>query len=440
MSTPAEAQRRRSHLVDLTPLRHSPAFARLWAGGTISGIGAQLTIVAVGLHVYELTSSTFAVSLVGVFALVPMIVFGLYGGMLADTFDRRRLLLVAAIVAWSSTTALCVVAFTGVRELWVLYLITTVNAVSATVISTVRSAVTPRLLPRELLPAASAMQGIGFGVMLTVGPALAGVLVAWVGFGGTYLVDVVLFLSSFLGILTLPRLRPEGEVQRPGLESLRYGFSFLRRAPNIRMSFIVDIVAMTFGQPRVLFPAVGAVLLGGGPVTVGVLSAASAVGTLLCGLFSGRFGSVRWHGRAIRTAIVIYGAFVAGFGVLLAVVALGWFGASPGSIDAPNLPEIAIASLLLAGMGASDEVSAVFRSTMLQTAVPDNMRGRLQGVFTVVVTGGPRIGDLYVGLVAALGALWLPPLLGGLLIMALLTLLTRLQRGFLRYDARDPRP
>jgi MFS family permease len=426
--------------VDLSPLRHSPAFARLWVGGTVSGIGGQLTIVAVGLHVYDLTQSTFAVSLVGVFALVPMIVFGLYGGMLADAFDRRTVLFVAAIVAWGSTIALSVVAFSGVEELWPLYLLTTLNAVSATVIGTVRAAVTPRLLPRELLPAASAMQGIGFGVMLTVGPALAGVLVAWIGFGGTYLVDVVLFLSAFLGILTLPRLKPEGDVQRPGLESLRYGFSFLRRAPNIRMSFIVDIIAMTFGQPRVLFPAVGAVLLGGGPVTVGVLSGASAVGTLLCGLFSGRFGTVRWHGRAIRTAIVVYGAFVAAFGVLLAVVAFGWFGAAPGTVNHPNVIEIALACVLLAGMGAADEVSAVFRSTMLQTAVPDNMRGRLQGVFTVVVTGGPRIGDLYVGLVAALGALWLPPLLGGLLIMALLVVLTRLQRGFLAYDALDPRP
>ncbi|MCU1513234.1 MAG: transporter, partial [Microbacteriaceae bacterium] len=431
---------RRSHFVDLAPLRASPAFARLWVGGSISGIGGQMTIVAVGLHIYQLTHSTLAVALVGAFALVPMIIFGLYGGMLADAFDRRLVLLLAAVVAWGSTIALATIAWTGVEVVWPFYLLTTLNAVAATVISTVRAAVTPRLLPRRLLPAASALQGIGFGVMLTVGPALAGILVASVGFAWTYTVDVILFLSAFLGILSLPKILPEGEVQRPGLESLKYGMSFLRKAPNIRMSFIADIIAMTFGQPRVLFPAVGALVLGGGAITVGALTAASAIGALLSGVFSGRLGGVRWHGKAIRTSIMLYGGFIAGFGVVLAIVAMRLFGATPGTVADANIPAIAIASVLLAGSGAADNVSAVFRSTMLQTAVPDNMRGRLQGVFTVVVTGGPRMGDIYVGLVALAGALWLPPLLGGLLIVALLAVLVRVQRGFLSYDALDPQP
>ena len=431
-----EQSTRRSHLIDLSPLRESAAFRMLWAGNAISGIGSQMTIVAVGLHIYQLTQSTLAVSLVGAFALVPMIFAGLYGGMLADAFDRRLILLFAAIVAWGSTIALALIAWTGVDVIWPFYLLTTLNAVAATVMNTVRSAVLPRLLPARLMPAASALTGMSFGVMVTIGPALAGVLVATVGFGWTYTVDVVLFLSAFAGIFSLPKLSPDGDSQRPGLASLRSGIDFLRSAPNIRMTFVVDIIAMTLGQPRVLFPAVGALVLGGGAVTVGVLTAAGAIGLLLCSLLSGRLGGVRWHGKAIRSSIVAYGAFIAGFGGVLLALSLGGLG--PVSPTQANIPAIIVASVMLAGAGAADNVSSIFRQTMLQVAVPDTMRGRLQGVFTVVVTGGPRVGDVYIGIIASIGAIWLPPLLGGLAIIVILVFLTRLQRGFLRYDALAP--
>jgi MFS family permease len=431
---------KRSRFVDLTPLRQSPAFARLWFGNAVSGIGGQMTIVAVGLQIYSITHSTFAVSLVGGFALVPMIVFGLYGGMLADAFDRKLILTISAFVAWATTITLVILALTHVEILWPFYLLTTLNAIAATVLQTVRSSVVPRLLPATLLPSAAALNGIVFGIALTVGPALAGILVASVGFGLTYCVDVVLFLSAFAGIFSLPKLPPVGEVQRPGLASLKYGWNFLRHAPNIRVSFIADIIAMTFGQPRVLFPAVGALVLGGGSITVGILTAAGAVGALISGVFSGRLRHDRWQGRAIRNAITVYGVFIAAFGALLAIMSLGPGGHVSSSLANAYLPEIGIAAVFLAGAGAADNVSSIFRNTMLQTAVPDNMRGRLQGVFTVVVTGGPRIGDLYVGAVAALGAIWLPPLLGGLLIVVLLATLMRVQKGFMLYDGQNPTP
>ncbi|MEO7124486.1 MAG: MFS transporter, partial [Lacisediminihabitans sp.] len=160
---------RRNILVDLSPLRESPAFARLWAGTAISGIGGQMTILAVGLHIYAITSSTVAVALVGAFALIPMVFTGLYGGMLADAFDRRLLMIIAAILAWGSTIGLASLAWTGVAVVWPFYLLTTVNAVAATMIGTVRSAVLPRILPLRLLPAASALGGISSGLMITVG-------------------------------------------------------------------------------------------------------------------------------------------------------------------------------------------------------------------------------------------------------------------------------
>ncbi|MCS5496760.1 MFS transporter [Cnuibacter physcomitrellae] len=437
--TSSEPAARRSHLVDLTPLRSSPAFARLWIGEAVAGIGSQMTVVAVMLQIYDVTGSTTAVSGVALFALVPMVVFGLYGGMLADAFDRRAVALVSAIVAWGSTATIALLAWTGLESVWLLYVLTMLNTVASTVITTTRSAIYPRLLPRELLPAAAAMHGIAMGAMVTVGPALAGVLVATVGFGPTYTVDVVLFVTAFLGIATLPRILPEGEVQRPGLESLRYGLAFLRRAPNIRAGFLVDIIAMTFGQPRVLFPAVGAVVLGGGAVTAGVLTASTAVGAMVCGLLSGRLGAVRWQGRAIARAVQVYGLCIAGFAVVLLVATL-LGGNADEDFGGASIAAIAVAALFLAGSGAADNVSAVFRSTMLQTAVPDNMRGRLQGVFTVVVTGGPRLGDLYVGALALVAAAWFPPLLGGILIVVLAGVVLRVTRSFREYDGLDPKP
>jgi MFS family permease len=431
---------RRGHLIDLSPLQQSPAFARLWAGSAIAGIGGQMTIVAVGLHIYDLTGSTFAVAMVGTLALVPMIAAGLYGGMLADAFDRRRVALASSSVAWLSTIGLALVAWSGFEQVWPFYVLTTLTSVAATITGTARQAIVPRLVSRELLPAASALGGVSMGVMVTVGPALAGVLVASVGFGWTYTIDVILFTAAFLGIVTLPAIRPEGATHPPGLESVRSGLRFLAGAPNIRMSFIVDIVAMTFGRPHALFPAVGALSIGGGAVTVGILTASGAIGTLVCSLFSGRIGLIRKHGIAIGWSIGVYGAFVAGFGGVLAVLELTGTSRRTTDIDGADLVALGIAALMMAGTGAADNVSSIFRNTMLQSAVPDNMRGRLQGIFTVVVAGGPRVGDFYVGALALVVSLWVPPLLGGLLIIALICLCLRASGGFRRYDADDPTP
>ena len=435
----SRAGRGSGHFVDLSPLRASPAFARLFAGRAIAGIGGQLTIVAAGLNVYALTRSTFDVALIGVVALVPTIIAGLYGGMLADAFDRRVVAVSSAVVSWTASLGLATLAWTGAQSALSLYLFTALSAVATTVLLTTESAITPRLLTARLLPAAAALNGIGTGVAVTVGPALAGVLVAAVGFPWCYSIDAVLFVGSLVGILTLPALPPAAHVDRPGLKSLARGMRFLRGAPNIRTTFVVDIVAMTFGQPRVLFPAIGAVLLGGGSVTVGVLFAAFAIGALISSVFSGRLGGVRRQGLAIERAIEVYGACILAFGLVLAVVAFGQAGGRLGRPPAVDLVGIGIAAVLLAGAGAADNVSSIFRSTILQAAAPDDVRGRLQGVFIVVVTGGPRVGDFFTGVVAKTDQLWLPPVAGGLLVIVLVAVIVR-RRGFLRYDAAAPRP
>jgi len=431
---------RRDHLIDLRPLTTSPAFARLWIGSTLAGLGGQLTIVAVMLHVYELTQDTFAVSMVAVFGLVPMIFAGLYGGMLADAFDRRLVALLAAVVTFASTVLLAVLAWTQQETVAWLYALSAVNSAANSIVMTTRAAIVPRLIPRDLLPAAAALQGITFGIMVMAGPALAGVLVAFAGYAWTYSIDVVLMLSLFLGLWALPRIRPEGETVRPGLESLKDGWRFLKQAPNIRLQYILDIIAMTFGNPLALFPAVGAVLLGGGSITTGALTAAVAAGTFLSSLFSGPIGRVRRHGIGIQRSIQVYGAATVLFGLVLVAGALGWF--APPTVDAthPNITLIVLACVALAITGAADNVSSIYRSTMMQAAVHDAVRGRLQGIFTVVVAGGPRIGALYAGTLATLTTLWFPPLIGGFIIIGLVGLLVRLNPRFREYDALHPTP
>ena len=427
---------RRGVLIDLSPLTENPAFARMWIGSTLSGIGGQLTLVTVMLHVFALTGSTFAVSMIAVAGLVPMVLAGLYGGMLADAFDRRLVALIAATVTFVSTALLAALTWSGGETIWWLYVLSMINSAANSVGMATRTAIVPRLIPRDKLAAASALNGVAFGLTVMAGPALAGLLVALTGYGWTYTIDVVLMLSMFLGLWTLPSLRPEGDVVRPGLASLVDGWRFLRRASNIRMQYIVDIIAMTFGQPLVLFPALGTVLLGGGALTTGLLTAAVAVGTFASSLFSGRVVQYRWHGRGIERAVEAYGAAILLFGLVLLVSA----GATPATETTPHIALIVLACIALAFSGAADNVSSIYRNTMMQASVPDAMRGRLQGVFIVVVAGGPRVGALYAGTLATFTALWFPPLLGGFLVIALVAILARRSPRFRGYDAENPEP
>lgn len=431
---------RRSVLLDVSPFRESRAFTLMWCGALVTGVGNALTAVAVGLHIYALTQSTFAVSMVGVTSLVPMMAAGLLGGTVVDAFDRRRVALWSAVLAWTSTLGIALLAWLGRETIYSLYLLSALSAVGATLVGAARNAMIPSLISARSLPAASALNGISMGVVITLGPTLAGLLVARFGFAPTYTVDVLLFCGSFVGLYALPPMRAQqGEEHRPGLRSLAGALTFLRRSPNVAMSFIVDIVAMTFGNPRSVFPAVGALALGGGPLTVGLLSAASAFGALVCSLFSGRIVHYRWHGRAVNQSIIAYGVFTAGLGIVVLLVLTGHWPGGAGTLARPNGTAIAVAMLMLFGCGAADNISSIFRNTILVQAVPDNLRGRLQGIFIMVVTGGPRLGDLFVGL-TALGALWLPPLLGGLLIVVVLAALTRTVTSFQRYDALAPQP
>lgn len=418
---------RRSWLVDTTPLRRSRPFARLWGGSLLSGFGVQLTVVAVGFQVYDLTRSTFAVAMVGVVGLLPLVLAGLAGGALTDAFDRRRVLLAFSLLAWASTLGLVAFAVTGSRVLWLLYALTTLNSIGGAAVSVARNAVIPQLLTPAELPAAGALNGIAIGLAVTAGPAAGGALVAIAGFGWTYAGDAVLFLSALAAAATLPPLVPEGDRQRPGLASIRAGLAFLARAPVIRTSFVVDLAAMTLGRPNALLPAVGATVIGGGAATAGLLTTALAVGALGLGLGSGRLITLPRQGLVVGLAIAVYGAGIVGFGVVLLVTG----DRGPHAALLPGA--LAAAAACLVVCGASDETSAVLRTVILQTAAPDAMRGRLQGIFTVVVNGGPRLGDLFVGVLGTAGALWLPPIAGGAALVVVVALILRGSTAFRDY-------
>lgn len=413
---------------DLTPLRVSAPYRRLWAALGISNIGQQMTSVAVGLQVWDITNSSLMVGLVGLFQLVPLVGFGLYGGTLSDAFDRRLVGVISAI-----GLSVCSMAFLAQSALqWdsiaVLYAIIAVQSAFFAVGNPARQSIIPRLVSPELLPAANALGMVTWSVGFTLGPLLGGVLVAVTGtVTAPYLLDVVAFgvvVWAMLRLPSLPPIVPEGEERpRAGWGAVKEGFAFLRGKRNLQMTFYEDIVAMVFGMPRALFPAIAAQWYGGSTrdiaLILGLLSAAPAVGALVSGVLSGPLGHVRMQGRAIVIAIVVWGAAITAFGFVR------W------------LP---LALLLLAVAGAADNVSAVFRTTILQAATPDEYRGRLQGVFTVVVAGGPRLGDVEAGAVAAMFGEAASVVSGGLICIALSLGLAAKEPGFLRYDGRHPVP
>lgn len=406
-------------LTDVRPLQASPAYRRLFFGNAIGQLGQQMTNVAVAIQVYALTQSSFYVGLVGLFGLVPLIAFGLYGGAVADAVDRRRLALLASAGLWAVSVLLAVQALLGVDSVWLLYGLIAVQSAFYALGNPARGAIVPRLLDKELLPAASALNMATFNLGFTLGPILGALVIQWQGFAAAYLIDVATFAAAYYGVHRLPPMPPEGEVTRAGLRSVVDGLRFLRVAPNLRMTFVLDLCAMVLASPRALFPALAYKVYGGGAATVGLLQAAPAAGALLAFLFSGWIGRVRLHGVAIVVSIVGYGAAVGAVGL----TDLLWWGV-----------------VFLALTGVADMVSSAYRTTVLQAAAPDHLRGRLQGVFIVVVAGGPRAGDFLLGSVAGGVGEQAALVVGGAACLLGVVVAVAMQRDFLRYDARDPRP
>jgi MFS family permease len=405
-------------VADLQPLRYSAHYRRLWAGVTVSQLGQQMTAVAVAYQVWSLTQSSFAVGLIGAFSVVPLIAFGLYGGTLVDRFDRRLVAIVSSTGLWLLSLVLVVQAVLGLEQVWLLYLVVGAQSACFAVNNPARQTIVPRLLPRRLLPAANALTTLSFNLGFTVGPLAGGALIAVSGgFALPYGIDAVTFLAALYSLWRLPPVPPERAVSQSGFRSMVEGFRFLRTRTNVLMTFLVDMCAMVLAQPRALFPELADTVYGGGARTVGLLQAAPAIGAIVAGVSSGWLGRIRRQGLAILLCVIGYGASVAAFGLVGSL----WVGV-----------------FFLALSGAFDMVSAAFRTTILQVAAPDEMRGRLQGVFIVVVAGGPRVGDLTAGTLGTLLGPTLAVVAGGCACMAATAALAARFPCFARYDARTP--
>jgi MFS family permease len=406
-------------VADTTPLRESPDYRRWWFGYSVSFTGTQLTQFAIPFQVYKLTGSSLAVGVVGIVVLVPLVTMGLLGGAIADATDRRRLTLITSSALFLLAVALTVQAVLDLRQVWLLYLIAAGMGAFSAVDSSARGAILPRLVRRELMPAANALGQLGFNAGLSLGPLLGGLLVATVGFGWTYGLDAASFLAVLYAIWRLPPMPPEGGGSKAGIASVVEGLKFLGPRKNLLMTFLVDINAMVFGMPRALFPAIGIEWFHGGAGTVGLLAAAPSIGALVGAATSGWAGHIRRQGLAVLISVTVWGGSIALFGFTRVL----W-----------------LALLLLAVAGAADMVSAIFRNTILQVATPDALRGRLQGVFIVVVTGGPRLGDFEAGSVGSAFGSQVSVVTGGVACMVGVAALAAAYPSFARYDAREPVP
>ncbi|MEU1465725.1 MFS transporter [Streptomyces sp. NPDC005727] len=365
--------------MDTRPLR-IPAFRRLWSSTVVTAVGSQLTAVAVPKQIYDITHSSAWVGYASLAGLVPMVVFALWGGAVADTVDRRKLLLVTNTGIAVTSVLFWAQAVTGLDSVVVLMLLLALQQAFFGLNSPARNASIARLVPAAELPAANALGSTVMQTGLVAGPLLAGVLIPVIGLPELYLIDALALCVTVWAVFRLPALPPLGErpARRAGVREIAAGFRYISGHKVLLLSFLADIVAMVLGMPRALFPQLAAETYTpwGAGLALGVLFAGVPVGAVLGGLFSGVFSRARRHGWMVIGAVVGWGVAIAGFGL------------------SGNLW---VAFAFLAAAGLADMISMVFRGAILLSAATDDMRGRMQGVFTVVVAGGPRLADVLHG-------------------------------------------
>ncbi len=408
---------RRRLVVDITPLRESPRFRILYLGQLLAHFGRQITIVAVPYQVFLITGSTLAVGALGIAQFIPLMAVSLVGGAVADAFDRRKLLVVGHVLLAVTAIGLMLNASAAEPALWPLYALSALNAALSAINGPARMAAIPALLRRELLPSGFALNSTMHEVAAAVGPALAGLLIARYSLPFTYVAEAVAFTAAAFTLLWVGPLRPEGGGRAVSMSSIREGLTYLRGQPLLQSGFLIDLNAMIFGMPHALFPALGTEIFGGDATTVGLLYAAPGMGALIAALTSGWVSAVSRRGRVVVIAVVVWGLAITIFGLI------------------SYLP---FALVLLAVAGGADVVSAVFRNTILQLVVPDALRGRLSAVHTAVVGGGPRLGDLEAGAVAALTSVRFSVVSGGIACVIGALAIARFMPQLWAYEDRSP--
>ena len=405
---------RRALLVDAGLLRRRRDFRLLVAGQVASELGSMVTYVALPYQAYVLTGSTVTVGLLAAVEFAPILALALVGGALADAVDRRRLMQAAEVVSLLGVLALVANALSAQPQVWVLFLAAVVTSAASALRRPPMDALLPRLVSRDEVTAASALHwGLADAAGL-VGPALAGLTIAHLGFATAYAFDAVTFAVALGSLALLRTPPPPADAAPPSLASVREGLRYAAGRPDLIGTYVVDMNAMFFGIPLAVLPALS--LRWGGPEVAGLLYAAPAVGSLLATVSSGWTSQVHRHGRAIVLAAVGYGLAIVGFGL-------------SGPLWA------ALAFLALAG--AADSVSGLFRATIWNQTIPDALRGRLAGLEMLSWSSGPTLGGAEAGLAAALVGLRTSVVLGGVACVAGSGVVARALPAFWRYDARE---
>jgi MFS family permease len=406
-------------LVDVSPLRESRDFRLLWIAQLLTWTGRQMVVVAVPYQIYVLTNSSLAVGLVGLVEAVPIVIAGLYGGALADRFDRRRVQVVAKCLVAAGSASLAAAGLTAREPVVFIYGVVAVMAAAWTIDQTARAATIPRLVSRRLLPAALSLGQTTFQTAAVAGPTIAGVVIAKGGVSWAYGLDAITFIPV---VALLWLLSPQPAALNHGVElgwrAPAEGLRYMRRSRLIMGLFASDLIAMIFGMPTAVFPALALSVFRIGPAGLGLLYAALGTGAVLASVLSGWVRHVKRQATAIVIAIAVWGLAVAYFGFAGRQL---WIG----------LPLLAIA-------GAANNISAVFRHTILQLTIPDSIRGRISALNLIVAYAGPRLGDLEAGVAASLVSPVFSIVSGGLaatigiLVLAILVPEMRTQRA--KYD------
>jgi predicted MFS family arabinose efflux permease len=402
--------------VDLSALRASRDLRLLVLGNWVTGLGTQAALVALPFQIYEQTRSAFLTGLLGAVELVPLVTFALVGGALADHFDRRRLLLLDQIALILCATALALLIWRpGDPPLAGLYVLGGLLAGFGAVQNVGRSAIVPNLVDPAHLRSALAVNFGLFQLTLVVGPAVGGVLIGLLGTGAVLAIDAVSCLAMVAALIPMGPQPPQSSGERPPVRrSIAEGLRFVRTKEALMGSFAIDLVAMTFGMPRALFPVLAVSVYHAGPEGTGLLFASVSAGATVAAL------TTAWLERARRLGVIVLWAVIV-WGVAIALAGLAG--------------TIVVAALLLAAAGAADSVSAVCRSTINQSVTPDALRGRMSSVFSLVVTSGPRLGDVESGAVAALAGVRFSVVSGGLACIAGAVAVVAAFPALIRYDA-----
>ena len=400
---------------DLTPLRTSRDFRLLFASRTVTYLGTDATEVALLVQARQLTGSTLAVGLLGAVELVPLIIFGLYGGVLADRFDRRRLFVVCEGGLGCCAALLLLNALQAHPAVWLLYVVTALMMAMAALQRPSLDSSMPRVVPRDQLTAAAALMSMSANASYLAGTTLGGLLAAGPGPEYVYGLDTITFAVSFCFLwLVRPLPAPETEGQPvTSLRSIAAGFAYARGRQDLLGSYLADLAAMTLAYPNALFPFVAADLHA--PWAVGLMFAAPSVGAIAITLVSGWMGRVRRHGLAIALSAAIWGLLITGFGLA---------------------PDIVVALGCLVLSGAADMASGIFRATLWNQTIPDRLRGRMAGLELLSYGVGPSAGQIRAGAVAAVTSARFSLASGGLLCAGAVGLVCLALPGFTRYRAQ----